>query len=126
MDCSCYHLHCTDKKYNMDKGKRVFICGTVDKVSLCNLISNYNQYFSSSETKGQAEFPNSYQSLITLTIPEEIKKNFCVFITISDIQVSTKVSPTSQLPFISNCRNSTGSMGSFPVTIIFMKMVFCI
>ena len=58
----------------MDKGKRVSICGTEDKVSLCNLISNHNQYFSSSETEGQVEFPN--QSLITLTIPEEIKKIF--------------------------------------------------
>ena len=52
MDCSCNHPHCTDK--NMEK--RVFICGTVDKVSLCSFFSNYNQYFSSSETKGQVEF----------------------------------------------------------------------
>lgn len=40
------------------KEKRVFISGTVDKVSLCHLNWNYMyyQYFSSSKTKRQVEF----------------------------------------------------------------------
>ena len=43
---------------NMEKGKRVSISGTVDKVSLCHLNWNYMyyQYFSSSKTKRQVEF----------------------------------------------------------------------